>query len=401
MLTAIKNFQKRSKAKVTGTLTPAERASLIAAAKEHEQEFGWSVVVDPATGVRIGLPTKLLPHARDAARGTRWSSAHGEVQVETFRIKNAGLTLAALFEQEKKQPSTRKVEGSALHDDNFFVSGMQGLKYFSVRAQLRDGEVRGFTVLYDQMMEGIVAPVMGPMAAAFSPFPERSAPFAAPAKTVEYGTGLIVSSNGHIVTARRLTQGCQVIVAAGLGDADRVADDPESGLALLRVYGAHKVAPLSLTQCRAQAGRCDAGRHLRPEGAGRPQGLTEIKARLTDGAAIELRQPVPMAGFSGAAALDAQRPIPRHDRDAHPRARECFARTAAGAAYPGAYHPRLSRGARSGRDAGARRRRQGVDRQNYLRAEIVKPRQHRRQRGAQSAPGWPQERHSRTIKAGR
>ncbi len=33
--------------------------------------------------------------------------------------------------------------------------------------------------------------------------------------------------------------------------------------------------------------------------------LAEIKARLADGAAIELREPVPMAGFSGAAALDA------------------------------------------------------------------------------------------------
>jgi hypothetical protein len=34
--------------------------------------------------------------------------------------------------------------------------------------------------------------------------------------------------------------------------------------------------------------------------------LTEIKARLSGGSAIELRQPVPMAGFSGAAALDAR-----------------------------------------------------------------------------------------------
>ncbi|HEY2757180.1 MAG TPA: peptidoglycan-binding protein, partial [Pseudolabrys sp.] len=35
------------------------------------------------------------------------------------------------------------------------------------------------------------------------------------------------------------------------------------------------------------------------------KGFTEIKARL-EGDAIELRQPVPMAGFTGAAALDAQ-----------------------------------------------------------------------------------------------
>ena len=53
---------------------------------------------------------------------------------------------------------------------------------FSVRAKMRDGEVRGFTMLYDQVMETIVAPVMAAMSSAFSPFPERSAPYAALAR---------------------------------------------------------------------------------------------------------------------------------------------------------------------------------------------------------------------------
>jgi hypothetical protein len=306
MLAAIKNFQKRNKSKITGVLTPPERAALLAAAKAHEDEFGWSVVVDPATGIRIGLPTKLVPNARDAARGTRWSSAHGEVQVETFRIKDPELKLAALFEQQKKEPATRRVETSVLHDDNFFISGMQGLKLFSVRAKLRDGEVRGFTLLYDQMMEGIVAPVMGAMAAAFSPFPERSAPYAALAKSVEYGNGLVVSAQGHIVTDLKLTQGCQVIVASGLGNADHVADDTDNGLALLRVYGSRKVSPLVLTREAPKAGELTLIGIPDPKEQDGSRKLTEIKARLTDGSAIELRQPVPMAGFSGAAALDAQ-----------------------------------------------------------------------------------------------
>ena len=142
-------------------------------------------------------------------------------------IKEPDLTLAALFEREKKEPATRRIESSALHDDGFFISGMQGLKMFAVRAKLRDGEIRGFTMLYDQMMETIVAPVTAAMAAAFSPFPERSAPFAALAKPVEYGNGLVVSAQGHIVTDLKLTQGCQVIVASGLGDADRMAADEE------------------------------------------------------------------------------------------------------------------------------------------------------------------------------
>ncbi len=303
MLAAIKNYQKRAKAKVTGELSAAERANLVAAAHEHEQQYGWSVVVDPATGVRLGIPAKLTPLARDAARGTRWSSAHGEVQIETFRVKSADL--AAVFEQEKKKPS-RKVESSGLQGDRFAISGMQGLKEFSVHAQMRDGEVRGVTIMFDQMMEGIVAPVTAAMASAFSPFPERSAPYAALARPVEYGTGLIVTTRGDIVTDRKLTQGCRVIVAKGFGDAERITEDPESGLALLRVYGAHRFTPLYLSSAAPKAGDLTLVGMPDPKDQDGRKPLTEIKARLGGSSAVELREPVPMAGFSGAAALDAQ-----------------------------------------------------------------------------------------------
>lgn len=306
LLAAIKNFQKRVKSKVTGVLSPTERANLLTAAKNHEDEFGWSVVVDPATGVRIGLPAKLVSQARDAARGTRWSSAHGEVQVETFRIKDPDVKLAAFFEQQKKEPSARKVEYSVLHDDNFYISGMQGLKNFSVRAYARDGEIRGFTMLFDQMMETIVAPVTVAMASAFSPFPERTSPFAAMAKSVEYGTGLVVSARGHIVTDRKLAAGCQVIVAAGLGDAERIAEDKDTGLALVRVYGPRQLSPLPFVPDAVKKGDVTLIGISDPKEQNGAKKLTEIKARLVEGNAIELRQPVPMAGFSGAAALDPQ-----------------------------------------------------------------------------------------------
>ena len=269
MLTAIKNFQKRHKAKVTGILAPSERADLLAAAKQHEDEFGWSVVVDPATGIRIGLPTKLVTQAHDAGRGTRWSSKHGEVQVETFRIKDANLKLADLFEKMKKEPAMRKVETSVLHDDNFFISGLQGLKLFAVRAKMRNGEVRGFTVMYDQMMETIVAPVMGAMANTFSPFPERSAPFAALAKSVEYGNGLVVSAQGHIVTDvqtharlpgdRRSRPGQRR--PRGRGPRQRPR-------AIARLWRAQDFAAFARTR-GAQNGRADAGRHSRSERARR------------------------------------------------------------------------------------------------------------------------------------
>lgn len=311
MLEAVKNFQKRIKTKVTGQLTGAERGKLLAAAHEHEEEFGWSVVADPATAIRIGLPTKMLPVTREAAHGTLWSSRHGDIQVETFRLTDPDLKLSALFEREKKEPSTRRVEYSVLHDDNFLISGLQGLRKFSVRATLRNGEVRGVVMSFDQAMEGIVTPVMAAVASSFTPFPQRGAPFALASRPVEYGNGLIVSPQGHIVTDARLTKDCRVIVAAGLDNAERIVADDRNGLALLRVYGARRFQPAMLIHGSAarKAGGKSIDITLRgipdpkdDDGSGE---LADIKARLADGNAIDLRDPVPMAGFTGAAALDA------------------------------------------------------------------------------------------------
>src|SRR5262245_28890783 len=72
---AVKNFQKRVKSSITGVLTPVERANLLAAAKSHEDEFGWTIVTDPSTGVRLGLPLKFLPPCRSRP-GHPAGSAH-------------------------------------------------------------------------------------------------------------------------------------------------------------------------------------------------------------------------------------------------------------------------------------------------------------------------------------
>lgn len=305
MTVAIKNFRTRTRSSITGPLTPDERATLLASAKNTEEEFGWNVVVDPATGIRIGLPTKLVPNAREGARGTHWSSKYGEVNVETFRLRNPDLTLAALFEREKKEPAGRKVEYSLMRPDSFIVSGLQGLKKFSVRAHIRNGEVRGFTMMYDQAMEGIVAPVMVAMASAFAPFPDQAAPFAALSRSVEYGSGLVVTPQGHIVTDRKIAERCQVIVAAGIGNAERIAEDKDKGIALLRVYGPRKLAAATLAAEAPKAG--DVTVIGIPDPRDQPgKAQAEIKARLADDGAIELRESMPIVGFSGAAALDKQ-----------------------------------------------------------------------------------------------
>ncbi len=305
MTVAIKNFRVRTRSAVSGPLTTDERATLLSSAKNTEEEFGWNVVTDPATGIRIGLPTKLVPYAKEGPRGTNWSSKRGEVQVETFRVRSPDLTFAQLFEREKKEPAGRKVEYSLMRPDSFIVSGMQGLKKFSVRAQLRNGEVRGFTMMYDQAMEGIVSPVMVAMASAFNPFQDQAAPYATLSRSVEYGTGLVVTPQGHIVTDRKLADGCQVIVASGIGNAERVGEDKERSLALLRVYGAPRLNAVALNAGAPQSG--DISLIGVPDPREQPtKNLSELKARLADTGGIEVRDSMPVLGFYGAAALDKQ-----------------------------------------------------------------------------------------------
>jgi hypothetical protein len=129
------------------------------------------MVEDKATGAQVGLPTAQVPNTSRTKSGTRWASAQGQVQVETFRVREPGATLATVFEQQKKEPSTRKLEVNLLRGDFFILSGTQGLKKFYVRAEQKDGEVRGMTVLYDQAIDNIMDSVVVVMSSAFTPFP--------------------------------------------------------------------------------------------------------------------------------------------------------------------------------------------------------------------------------------
>src|SRR6266699_3867843 len=116
-MAAVRAFQKDNKFRETGVLAAPERAMLAARSKAKQEQVGWRMVEDKATGAQVGLPTTQVPNASPAKHGTRWSSAQGQVQVETFRVREPGATLAAVYEQQKKEPSTRKLETNLLRGD--------------------------------------------------------------------------------------------------------------------------------------------------------------------------------------------------------------------------------------------------------------------------------------------
>jgi peptidoglycan hydrolase-like protein with peptidoglycan-binding domain len=302
---AIKAFQKDHGLRETGTLAPPERAQLAASSKEKQDQVGWRMVDDKTTGAQIGLPTKQVPNSGPGKSGTRWFSAQGQIQVETFRIRGPGTTLQDAYDQQKKEPPGRHIEVNLLRPDFFILSGMQGLKKFYVRAEIRDAEVHGMTILYDQATEGIMDPVAVVMSSAFAPFSGSgiAALTGTPGKRkVEYGSGIIVSAAGHIVSDRRLTDGCNVIGIAGYGNAEQVAVDEAANLALLRLYGAVDLAAAAPVQEGAKGPDLTLVGVSDPQAQGGGNAVSTVAARL-NGNTI---QPAPPPGFDGAAAMDSQ-----------------------------------------------------------------------------------------------
>jgi peptidoglycan hydrolase-like protein with peptidoglycan-binding domain len=308
MVAAIKEFQKAKGGRQTGVLNPQERGALAETAKRRQENVGWKVVTEAATGARLGIPTKLVPQQSSNANGARWSSSTGTIQIQLSRRKEANPTTVKLAEQEKKEPAGRKVEYTVVKPDFFVLSGMQGLKKFYVRGQYRGDEVRILTVLYDQATEGTVEPVVIAMSSAFNPFPSGAQVAGPPPrKTVEYATGIVVSDDGAIIADREVTDGCLAIAIAGYGHADRVAEDKEHGLALLRIYGAHGLKPLTISNGAAKSGVEITG-IADPQSQGGGAAVSSVRASLAQvGSGNDFAlSPAPAVGFSGAAVQDGE-----------------------------------------------------------------------------------------------
>ncbi len=308
---AVKAFQKRNGGKETGILNPDERSKLAESARSKQERAGWRIVTDRTTGARLGVPDKLVPQASQTAGGSRWQSARGEVQIETFRVAAAGTTLTSVLERMKKDTPSRKVEYQVVKPDFFVISGLQGgVKKFYTRAQIKGDDVRGVTVLYDLAMENLLEPIVVAISNTFVGFPSAQAAGTAgpgPRRQVEYGTGIVVSASGHIVTDRQVVDDCQFLVIPRLGNAQRVAEDSAAELALLHVFGAQDLVPASI------AGEIGRGTDATLIGIADPQAqnggseVSTLKARvLATGGPSRPIEPVPASGFAGSAVIDGE-----------------------------------------------------------------------------------------------
>lgn len=247
-----------------GILTPAERRALAQRAAAARDAAGFRLISDERSGVRIGIPGKLLPKRDVSPNGGRWQSEDGRVTLDTSATPPGGDTLEALFERATSAAvQGRKITYKLLRPDFFVVTGETASGKFYRRLSSGPAGLRGFSIGYDKALTQAVDPLVIAIAASFEPFPTGSAPAAGPAvansapapgipaaqsaappaarPTERYGAGLVVGDK-LILTAAAAVDPCKALRVGGRPAKLRAKDDA-SGLALLDVDGVAGAVP--------------------------------------------------------------------------------------------------------------------------------------------------------------
>ncbi len=246
------NQAKGGKGQADGMLSPRERQALNEAARVARDAVGFKLITDARTGVRIGVPDKLLPKYEVTPAGSsRWQSADGRITLDATATP-ANEPLEAVFEKatavNPNNPS-RKITYKLLRPDFFVVSGETPTGKFYRRLALGPQGLRGFSIGYDKALASTVDRLVIAVASSFEPFPTGAAPVSGPAvasvarpvqtlpprPSERYGVALAVAET-LALTASSGLDGCKSVDVAGKPARLRgkVAGDR---LALLEITG--------------------------------------------------------------------------------------------------------------------------------------------------------------------
>ena len=146
-IAAIRRFEREiDRGRLDGILDETERRVLVRRAERARERAGYRRVIDPATGMRIGIPFAEAPGRRPSGHGALYEGER--VRIETFALRQ---DLRATYAATLRRPG-RQVTYKVLRDDWFVIAGREGDRKFYTRAEARGGELRAFTVTYDRRL---------------------------------------------------------------------------------------------------------------------------------------------------------------------------------------------------------------------------------------------------------
>ncbi|MCJ2034094.1 serine protease [Methylobacterium sp. J-068] len=213
---ALQAYARRSGG--TGLPDAAGRAALLKEGAAARAAARFTVKPDPASGVVLGVPERLLPKRLPQPGGTRWQSADGRITLETKSEPPGETGLEAVFARITAPGPERRVTYKILRPDFLVVTAETGTGKSYIRYAAGEAGLRGIALGYDKALAGEVDRLAIAIANSFVPFPPASpGPAPLPAQTrksVPVATGLVVAP-GRVLTSAAALGSCRAPAVGG------------------------------------------------------------------------------------------------------------------------------------------------------------------------------------------
>lgn len=145
---ALVGFQRDRGRPTTGVLTPGERKTLDTLATEVETRLGIADVSDEVAGVDMRLPLGLLTRQEKTDVGMSFSSADGELSVETMQASLAAQDFADLYAAVLKPEPDRRISYQNYGPSRFLVTGTLGAYSFYTFFMAAGEKAVGFSLAW-------------------------------------------------------------------------------------------------------------------------------------------------------------------------------------------------------------------------------------------------------------
>ena len=297
----------------TGILTSRQRDQLTDEYREDLAQLGLGRVVETRAGIEIEMPADFVQFEDYAPPFVRYGEKDGSgIQVLLISQDGSQSTLEGLYDAMQTLEIVPLEGFRERQGDSFTLTGQGPDLHSHTYARLRDGMIKGFTLVYppekaESMARAIeimrqsltsIGPALDPTLGAQAVSQSRDLlsglEVRQPART---RSGVYVDRTGAVLTVAEAVEGCAADPLADGSGAAAAAVDAASGLALLRPRDA--LAPRRVAELAPATPRIGAEAAV----AGFPFGPALPAATLTFGAVEDLRG---LDGEAGVLRISAQ-----------------------------------------------------------------------------------------------
>jgi len=261
-------WQEANNYEKTGILTTLQRAALKKQYNAVLEGLGLQTVRDAQAGIEITLPMDAIAFDSYEPPFAQYTPT-GDVDARVLLISQAGDqdTLFGLYEIMQTLEIVPLGGPRERGNSNFTLVGENGHMISYTEAALENGEIKGFTLIWPAGDEERRRRLLAEMRRSFARMPGVLSASAGQAsqQSIDLISGLqirkpkisrsgfFVTQSGDVATTSDAVQSCSRITLDGDTDAEVIADDTASGVALLKPKAA--LSPLAVAHFADQAPR--------------------------------------------------------------------------------------------------------------------------------------------------